>query len=180
MSLRPIAIRAAAEAMENVGVIEIGGENRGRWVEQYQSACDPPIPPGSPWCAAFVVFRLRNAAHDLGLPIPASWPRSGYCPDHRRWAVNNGRWLSVQSVRDGGASVRVGDLALFYFKRLGRIAHIGIVVEVHPWGVVTVEGNTSEESEDGSHVDRDGDGVWRKRRDWSELGAHGGFVRIDW
>ena len=63
---RPIALRAAKEAIDNVGVQEVG-DNRGKAVEIYQASTIPPVPPGSPWCAAFVVYRLRNAAHDLAL-----------------------------------------------------------------------------------------------------------------
>jgi len=99
---RPIALRAAKEAIDNIGVQEVG-DNRGKAVETYQASCIPAIPPGSPWCAAFVVYRLRNAAHDLALEIPADWPRSGYCPDHGNWARRPKNWLSV---KDAGAEPR--------------------------------------------------------------------------
>jgi len=76
---RPIALRAAKEAIDNVGVQETG-DNRGKAVEIYQASTTPPVPPGSPWCAAFVVYRLRNAAHDLALEIPADWPDAPTVP----------------------------------------------------------------------------------------------------
>jgi hypothetical protein len=62
---------------------------------------------------------------------------------------------------------------------MGRLAHIGIVTGVFPWGVYTVEGNTSPEAEDEDTVQRDGDGVFRKARAWRELGLYGGFVAVD-
>jgi hypothetical protein len=54
------------------------------------------------------------------------------------------------------------------------------VTGVFPWGVKTVEGNTSPEMEDEDKVTREGDGVYRKARAWRELGSNGGFVSIDW
>ena len=66
MSARPIATRAAADALANVGVTE-EGENRGKFVEAYQRAVG--IPPGSPWCAAFVRFRFEAAAKAMEVRI---------------------------------------------------------------------------------------------------------------
>lgn len=72
--------------------------------------------------------------------------------------------------------IQRGDLVLFYFAAKGRVAHIGIVMRSHSSGVVTVEANTSP----GPGVDRDGDGIYRRTRSWSELGSRGGFVRVPW
>ena len=168
----PIAKKAAIDALANVGVTEQGGNNRGRYVETYLAAVD--LDPGDPWCAAFVRFRFEQAAKALKLTLPRSFPDSGYCPDFSGWGKNRKLWLPVSSD-ESRDEVSVGDLCLFYFASKKRVAHIGIVVEVHPWGVWTVEGNTGPEAGDG--VNRDGDGVYKKRRDWSELGSMGGFVR---
>ena len=175
---RPIALRAAKEALDNIGVQEVGN-NAGKAVEIYQQSCIPPVPPGSPWCAAFVVYRLRNAGHDLALEIPADFPRSAYCPDFGNWARRTKNWLSATDAKSDYTKVRIGDLACFWFAPLNRLAHIGIVTGVFPWGVYTVEGNTSPEAEDEDKVERDGDGVFRKVRAWHELGSNGGFVAVD-
>ena len=53
-----------------------------------------------------------------------------------------------------------------YFNLLVRHAYI-----------IPPMGNTSEE---GAGVNRDGDGVYRKQRNWAELGSKGGFVRLPW
>jgi len=175
---RPIALRAAKEALDNIGVQEVGN-NAGKAVETYQKACIPPVPPGSPWCAAFVVYRLRNAGHDLALEIPADFPRSAYCPDFGTWARRTKNWLPASEAKADYTKVRIGDLCCFWFAPLNRLAHIGIVTGVFPWGVYTVEGNTSPEAEYEDRVERDGDGVFRKVRAWHELGANGGFVAVD-
>ena len=90
--------------------------------------------------------------------------------------MKHGLWIRVSDARAGRVKVQVGDLALFYFASKKRVAHIGIVVEVHSWGVVTVEGNTGPDT--GTVVNRDGDGVYKKSRTWAELGSLGGFVRL--
>ena len=168
----PIALRAIADAERNVGIAEQGGQNRGKAVETYLASVG--LPPGNPWCAAFVYYRLAAAAAHLDVALPVWLPRSGYCPDWRKAAQKRGVWIPVSEVTAGKVSPQRGDLCLFYFAAKGRVAHIGIVAEVDAEGCVTVEGNTS----DGSGVNRDGGGVYRKRRSWSQLGTLGGFVRI--
>lgn len=164
---------AAAEALANVGVIE-EGDNRGRWVGLYQASVG--IPPGSPWCAAFVRFRFEAAAQRLGVDLPADFPDSGWVPSYVAWAKRHGLWLPVGVARENPSMVDVGDLACFWFTAKDRHAHIGIVVEDgKPWGTYTVEGNTGPDA----GVERDGDGVYRKRRRWASLGIRGGFVKIN-
>ena len=132
-ALRPIATTAASDAVNNIGVVEVG-ENRGKAVETYLASCKPSLGPGHPWCAAFVRYRMKAAATKLNATYDASFPRSAYTPDWANWAKENGRWIPVQDLYDGtigGKDVKQvvlpGDLALFYFNTLGRIAHIGII-----------------------------------------------------
>jgi hypothetical protein len=56
---------------------------------------------------------------------------------------------------------------------------MGVVDKVGDWGVHTIEGNTSPETDDAEYVDRDGDGYYPKVRNWSELGSKGGFIALD-
>lgn len=169
-----VAIRASKDALANVGVTEEGGENRGKFVEVYLKSVG--LQPGDPWCAAFASYRLQAASKALGVTLSPAPPKSGYCPDWKDWAKKHGYWLSV----DTDEKILPGDLALFYFSAKGRVAHIGIVVERMPNGdgVYTVEGNTGPER--GQEVNRDGDGVYRKEREWEEFGKFGGFIRLPW
>lgn len=172
---RPVALKAAADAIANIGVTEEGGENRGRYVETYQRATGNR--PGDPWCASFVRFRYEQAAKALGLSLPAKMPDSGWSPAYADWAQEAGLWVPVSMAREEPHQVRPGDLICFYFQAKRRIAHIGIVVApAELWGCLTVEGNTGPEV---GEVNRDGDGVYRKRREWHEVGAQGGFVRMN-
>ena len=165
----PIALRAAQGAEANVGVHE-ESENRGRYVKVYLRSVG--LRPGEPWCAAFAYYRLAQAALELRKRLPAGFPRSGYCPDYKSWAKESGFWLpaSARAFR--------GDLCLFYFPKIGRIAHMGIVVKPLSSGAFwTVEGNTGPRGAVGE-VDRNGDGVYRKLRRRSSLGRYGGFIRL--
>ncbi len=175
MPLKPpgsIAVRAASEALANVGVMETP-ENRGPAVEKYLASVG--CRPGDPWCAAFVRFRFEDAAKDLFLALPTHFPDSGYTPDYKNWAKEQGVWIPVQDATLTPSLVQVGDLCLFYFALKQRIAHIGIVVGHFDGGVLTTEGNTGPDG--GVEVQRDGDGVFKKRRRWSSLGGKGGFAR---
>lgn len=169
-----VALRAAKDALANVGVTEEGGENRGKWVEVYLRSVG--LQPGDPWCAAFIHYRVRSAAKALGVTLSPAPPVSGYCPDWKAWAVKRGFWLPV----DTDEKILSGDLALFWFPAKNRVAHIGIVVERMEGGtgVWTVEGNTGPEH--GQEVNREGDGVYQKERHWVEFGYHGGFIRLPW
>src|SRR5215813_7754666 len=91
----PIALRAAEDAEANVGVKEAGGDNHGKFVEVYLRSVG--LGPGAPWCAAFVHYRLQEAARELGLELPDDFPASGYCPDYKNWARRNGVWLPPDS-----------------------------------------------------------------------------------
>ena len=68
-------------------------------------------------------------------------------------------------------------MALFYFDALGRIGHIGIIVDGTYDRLITVEGNTSDPDSNGD--EREGDGVYRKRRTWKSLGKFGGILMVD-
>lgn len=172
-----IAQRAAADTQrpDVLSVREEGGNNRGKSVETYQKAAGAG--PGDPWCACFAFYRLLMAALALGLSIPKTFTPRAYTPDWKSWAIANGYWTPVAVAQAAPLhTVQVGDFAMFYFAAEGRIGHIGEVVAVHDWGVETVEGNTGPDA--GASVERNGDGVYKKKRTWSQLGSRGGFVRI--
>jgi len=180
---RPIANLAVKLSIDNEGVQEVG-ENRGKAVEAYQASCVPPLPAGSPWCAAVIRFRFKQAATQLGTTYDTTFPRTGWTPDYSRWAKANKKWISVERLKANKGErltnlVLPGDLVCFYMSHLGRIAHIGMVVSVHTWGMETIEGNTSPEPSDEGSVERDGDGYYFKTRAWDELGKFGGVVQVD-
>ncbi len=99
---------------------------------------------GAPWCAAFCYLVGR-------LTYGTKWP----VPPHvdvdklQEWAVKNGCFV-------GEGAPEPGDI--FVLRRGSGWGHAGIVTQVKPGGVLTVEGNT-----DGSGS-REGNGVYARGR----------------
>lgn len=173
----PIARRALADALtpEVLSIRESGGNNRGRWVKAILQAVG--LAQGNPWCMAFIILRLVKAAAALGLALFPGLPKTGSTVAFAYWAYKRGWFCPISKVEENPELAMPGDLVFFSFSkyrasRWRGIAHVGIIREVHPWGFLTVEGNTGPEG------GRDGDGVYLKSRDWDEIGAKGGIVRL--
>lgn len=136
---------------DEVKVRELGGNNRGQWVEAFQNAAG--IGPGDPWCAA----ALKWAAIAAGAPSPVR-------PEFNPAAVRG--WLLW--ARDMGkmtTSPKRGTICMH--QTSASTGHIGIVVRVVGPLVYSIEGNTSAGAE-GSQ--RDGGGLYRRvrlKRFWS-------------
>jgi hypothetical protein len=173
MQYRDIAIRATDDALENVGVKE-KSENWSPFIKLYLQSVGIEFP--APWCCAFVYFRLLKAANEAGEELE-DYPRSGYVPDVLNWAKKHDRFVSAETVKAGKYKPKKGDLVLFYFKELGRVAHVGFVENFGSVNSVfkTCEGNTSDES----NVNREGDGVYNRNRKMINIGIYGGFVNMD-
>lgn len=104
--------------------------------------------PNQPYCAAWLSFVF----FECGAPQPASCSKGyAYTPAGAAWFQKQGRWGQAPQP---GAHV---------FFRFGgpRIHHVGLVVGVGPGCIDTVEANTSQGA---AGSQRDGGGVWRRRR----------------
>jgi len=152
----PIAVEGLVEiAMSQVGVKEVGGNNRGAKIREYQSATTLKPAPW-PWCAAFCCWILdqwlkdpRNVAWlNLKQMTPSQWkPRTAAAFGFIEWAKKRPNTTKILS--------EVGDLVVFDF------SHIGIVVKVGEKNFQCVEGNTNQK---GTRDSDSGDGVWLKTR----------------
>lgn len=139
--------RALAIALTQEGVRETA-PNSGPQVDRYLHAVG--LPPGHPWCAAFVVWCYSEAARSLDireLPIK----RTGKVV--RLW--------STASARFAGSRPVVG--AIYCHATTpgdpDSPGHCGIVTEVLPDGwILGIEGNTNRKGS------RAGDCVWLNRR----------------
>jgi len=141
--------RVLAVASGEVGVREKTGRNDGE-VDKYLRAVDLG---GSraPYCAAFVYWIGEEA---LGSENP--YPKSAWSPDF----VRGGQRVTADTRPRGGEAFGI------WFKNKGRIAHTGIVERRSGDYLITIEGNTSSAASVGSAADREGHGVYRKRRHW--------------
>lgn len=132
-----------------IGTQEKTGKNDGTQIDRILASVGLEG-SGAPYCAAFNRFCYDGAG------LRAFGPRSALAAV---W-VTRPTWTRAS----GGKTPLPGDPWGIYFPAKGRVAHTGLVEK---WGssvVVTIEGNTSPEAAAGSEADRNGDGVWRKRR----------------
>jgi cell wall-associated NlpC family hydrolase len=122
-------------AENEIGIREKTGRNDGPRVEEYLRCVG--LKKGQPWCAAFVSFIYQKGGF--------AKPRSGWSP---------ALFPSGRLAR----SALPGNLIGIYFSEQKRIAHVGIIVQQEGDWMISVEGNT------GISGGREGDGVYRKRR----------------
>lgn len=147
-------------ALREVGVREIGANNCGKRIREYQSATELD-PAAWPWCAAFVDWSIREWLKDdgvvawLGLKNRTAdqWrPTTALAYGLTAWAKQRPNTTSIYNEKDRAVA---GDIVTFDF------SHVGIVLEDSMSHIVTIEGNTGQK---GLRDSESGDGVWKKIR----------------
>ena len=133
LSIREAALRYA---LTFVGVKEQPpGSNRGPLIDKWLEGAGISVPPGAPWCMAFVHAMYKFYGVDLG-----GWASVGFFQD---WAKKKGA-LVTRPLR--------GDIVCYDWDSNGWPDHVGIVVrvlalrwknKVFAGWVKTVEGNTA-------------------------------------
>ena len=134
-------ILAIAEK-EGYGKKEISGQNRGPAVRKYLSAVNINFP--APWCAAFVVWVLKEALKES---FSLAFISSGYCPDLHEFAVKN---KILSKVPEPGDVFLVYDSISSY--------HTGFVLSVSGDYFKTIEGNSN------TNGSSNGDGIYSNTR----------------
>ncbi len=124
--------------------------NRSPDIDRWNRLSGAPL--GSPYCAAFV-----TAMHEeMGIPAV----RSAWAP---AWFPTAHRVLF--------SAVESGDVFGIFYPLKGRIAHVGLIQSKRGNFLLTIEANTSPDAAMGSAADRDGQGVYGRRRPISLMGA---------
>lgn len=136
-----------------VGQTETHGSNRSPVIDKMNTLTGVAL--GSPYCASFNAWCYTQAG------APGKWTKSAWSPD---W-VKSPTWRSSS----GGTTPKPADTFGIWFSNLGRVAHTGMIESWGTSSAVTVEANTSPSAEFGGATDRDGDGIWRKRRLRSQI-----------
>lgn len=157
-------IRLIADiAAKEVGTKEVGGNNKGPRIREYQSATWLDPDPW-PWCAAFVDWCVMEW---LKSSLVRDWleltdkqaerfrPKTAGAWDLANWARQNKERVSVLTET---AKALPGDIIIFDF------SHVGIVESDAGENFNTIEGNTNGA---GTRDSDTGDGVWRKVRERS-------------
>lgn len=148
--------RIIAEAKKCVGWKEKTGKNDGPEIDLILESVGLKG-KREPYCAAFNYFVYKNAG------AAKLVPGSAWSPD---WVVK-----PTWTRKAGGATPKPGAAFGIYFESRQRIGHTGLIVE---WNeakgyVITIEGNTSGADAFGTEADREGSGVFMKKRKISEI-----------
>lgn len=122
-------------AENELQVRELSGKNDGERVETYLSLVK--LHRGEPYCAAFVSFIFAKAGF--------SGPRSGWSPD------------LFPAMRISHSPIP-GNIIGIYFPEFRRIAHVGIIENMHHDWCLSIEANTNVSGS------REGQGVYRRLR----------------
>jgi peptidoglycan hydrolase-like protein with peptidoglycan-binding domain len=143
-----------------VGVRELTGRNDGVQIDLFLASCGLSG-TRNPYCACFNVYCGDAALGRTNNP----YPRSAWSPD----MVVKPTWQ--QGI--GGKNPLPADTFGIYFASKGRVAHTGLILE---WKVgerhcLTIEGNTGDQDSIGTSADREGQGVFMKRRMKSDIFA---------
>lgn len=91
----------------------------------------------SAWCGGFG-YTLRAEA---GCPPPGPAKQYAWVPSWRK--PGTVIWERASNQRPDPGQIQPGDVALFWYIKLGRLAHLGTVTEVRKDGVFLMEGNTN-------------------------------------
>lgn len=153
MPKMPARLRALDHAVSYIGTKESPpGSNRGPLIDVWLR--DAGVPPGNPWCMAFLRAMFAKAGVTLGGGASVGF--------FEQWAIHNGHRLVQRPLK--------GDVVCYRFDSDNWPDHVAIVERVlalrwrgrvfSGW-VQTIEGNTSPGVR-GSQAN--GGGVYRRRR----------------
>lgn len=134
-------------ATADIGIREIGGNNKGPEVEAILRHAG--MPAGSNWCSAWVMRVLDrcDVKHTVNAWSPTSTPLSK---------------CIYQRGKNQKFKAQPGDVFSLYYSNLGRIGHTGFVAEYKGGdSVITMEANTNA---GGTRDSNSGDCIIRKKR----------------
>jgi hypothetical protein len=132
-------------------VREATGKNDGPEVEAYLKHVN--LGKGFAWCAAFISWCLDQ----VGIKNPRSaWSPAFANPKDIIWKPK---------CEKANQEPKLGDVFSLYYPNLKRVGHVGFIMNSEGNNFITIEGNTN------SAGSREGDGVYRKRRQKDKIHA---------
>lgn len=133
-----LSAKALEIAKTQLNVREVGNSNTGIEVNGYLKSVG--LPPGLPWCMAFVYWCYKQAATQLG--VPNFLIRTGGVM-HQWNEQQPARRIVLDKVLKNPAIIKPG--AIFIMDYGSGKGHTGLVVRVYGGFVETIEGNTNDE-----------------------------------
>lgn len=136
-----IALRYALQEMA-AGAAEIGGNNRGPFVEKYLNARHPDRIEHreQPWCAAFWCWCWLEAQRETRRPVAISFSRS--CAHLLAQFEERGQ---VRQPSHDSRPILPGDAVFWDFAGGGTVHHVNMVYEVRDGVLYTIGGNEGSE-----------------------------------
>lgn len=130
-------------------VREATGHNDGFEVERYLHFVGQT--KGASWCAAFTSYNYAA----VGIVRPVN-PVSAWAPafSNSKYVISSQALLKARKAQ----KVKPGDCFTLYYPALGRVGHVGFIVDQTPTSFITIEGNT------GLAGSREGSGVHKLKR----------------
>lgn len=165
ISVESKLLKTAIEvARSQIGVKEVPlGANRGPEVDQYLRSVD--LNPGYAWCAAFIYWCFDEAAKKLEVENPLI--KTAGCLEHWNQAGREGiRRIAAERAIADPSLIQPG--SIFIMDHGGGNGHTGIVEAVNGGKLVTIEGNTDDDSR------REGNGVFKRTRKINSINK--GFI----
>lgn len=159
-------------ARKNLGVREITENQAPEIIKFWQ---DTNYKDGEknkePWCCAFVVYCVTEAAKSGAFKLPEHPPQMASCRELLDWAQDPKNGCTVFTPKDVLAhkhGPRAGDIVCF----IPHFSHVGIIREDYDGTgfIQTIEGNTNVQGE------REGDGVYAKQR---RMDLAGYYIRLN-
>jgi hypothetical protein len=132
-----LAKKTIEDAVANIGAEEKPrGSNWGPAVKQYLASVGIKYPAS--WCAAFVYYRIKTAATELGIPF--KFIKTASCQAIYQWAKKNNYILDAPVD---------GCVFLQWHEELHRYAHTGFVKSYDKAKntFISVEGNSNSTGE---------------------------------
>lgn len=140
-------------AKKEINVIEVGGNNYGDRIEEYQLiGSDGEVSGGVAWCQYFQNFLQIEACKELGINFKGTC--SGYTPSVVNWGVSNDIGIKNCKIDD----IEIGDMGFVYSAARKNAQHVFLIIGKSSNSVTTIEGNTNPGG--GS----DGFGVFQRTR----------------
>ena len=152
-----------------LGIQELTGNNDHPMITLSMELCGLPGDKKYPWCASShsEIFDHANLSTVISARVID-------------WFKSNVIWDRASEITIPHRYIRPGMSVGFYYKKLNRYGHIGLLVHSSSKYAYTYEGNTSAKGQFdpetfeqieliGTGVQRDGDGFYPKVRPWYQI-----------